>query len=190
MSDFEFVFVLYSLVLGLSVVEILGGFGRALELRLASTTDAGSFRIGWLTPLLAIFVLLDLLSFWSFAWTLRETVTVSPRMLLAVIAFASAYFMAARLVFPSVPAGFTTLDDHYFRVRRIVMGILIALVGVQWLYLAALPEMREALARPLTVALTIVLVALMAAAIAMKDRRWSIAILVLLILRYTVIYLR
>ena len=190
MSDFEFVFVLYSLVLGLSVVEILGGFGRALELRLAQTTEGADFRIGWLTPLLAIFVLLDLLSFWSFAWTLRDTVQVSPRMLLAVMTFAAAYFMAARLVFPTAPARFASLDEQYFRVRRIVMGILIALVGVQWAYLASIPAMRAALASPLTIALTLVLVCLMFAAAFVKDRRWSIAILVLLVGRYTLIYLR
>lgn len=190
MSDFEFVFVLYSLVLGLSVVEILGGFGRALELRLADNSEGAAFRIGWLTPLLAVFVLLDLLSFWSFAWTLRENVQVSVRMLLAVMTFAAAYYMAARLVFPSVPARVASLDEHYFRVRRIVMGILIVLVGVQWAYLASIPAMREALANPLSIALTLVLIALMVAAMIVKDRRWSIAILVLLVARYTVIYLR
>lgn len=190
MSDFEFVFVLYSLVLGLSLVEILGGFGRALELRLADTANDDRFRIGWLTPLLAVFVLLDLLSFWSFAWTLRENVQVSGRMLLAVMSFAAAYFMAARLVFPSTPARFASLDEHYFRVRRIVMGILIALVGVQWVYLASIPAMRTALASPLSIGLTVVLVGLMAAAMVVQGRRWSIAILALLIARYTVIYLR
>ena len=35
MSPFEFVFVLYSLVLGLSLVELLTGLGRTLEFMLA-----------------------------------------------------------------------------------------------------------------------------------------------------------
>ena len=69
MSDFEFVFILYSLLLGLSMVELLGGLGRALEVRFAAQAEREAFSIGWLTPLLAIFVMLDLLSFWSAAWT-------------------------------------------------------------------------------------------------------------------------
>ena len=190
MSDFEFVFVLYSLVLGLSLVELLTGLGRALELRLAGDSGGTSFRMGRLTPLFAAFVVLDLLSFWTFAWTLREQVTVSTRMLLSVMAFASAYFMAARLVFPSEPARFATLDEHYFRVRRIVMGILIALVIVQWAFLTTIPAMRDALASPLTIAMTVVLIGLMGAAMVVRSERWSAAVLMLLILRYTVIYLR
>lgn len=63
MSEFEFVFVLYSLVLGLSLVELLTGLGRTLEFKLARDAADRAFRIGWLTPLLAVFVILDLLSF-------------------------------------------------------------------------------------------------------------------------------
>ena len=47
----------------------------------------------------------------------------------------------------------------------------------------------EALARPVAWIMTVVLVALMVAAMWVKDRRWSIAILAALILRYVVIYL-
>ena len=78
MSDFEFVFALYSLLLGLSMVELLGGLGRAIEVRFAAEAAAdaeagkGKFAIGWLTPLLAVFVMLDLLSFWRAAWVAKE----------------------------------------------------------------------------------------------------------------------
>ncbi len=122
MSDFEFIFALYSLLLGLSMVELLGGLGRALEVRFAAEAEREAFAIGWLTPLLAIFVMLDLLSFWSAAWTARGSLTVSNTVLMAVAAFAAVYFLAARLVFPSHPEGFANLDVHYFRVRRIILA--------------------------------------------------------------------
>ena len=89
MSDFEFVFVLYSLLLGLSMVELLGGLGRALEARFAAEATRGTFALGWLTPLLAIFVMLDLLSFWQAAWTVRGDIAVSGATLMAVALFAS-----------------------------------------------------------------------------------------------------
>ena len=69
MNDFEFIFVLYALLLGLSVVEVLGGLGRVLELKFAteSSGNAERFRIGWLTPLMGVFVMVDLMSFWMFS---------------------------------------------------------------------------------------------------------------------------
>ena len=189
MSDFEFVFALYSLLLGLSMVELLGGLGRALEVRFAAEAEREAFSIGWLTPLLAIFVMLDLLSFWSAAWTARTSITVSTTTLMAVAAFASVYFLAARLVFPSHPEGFANLDVHYFRVRRIVLGLLLVLLVAQLGYYLSLPDLAASLARPIAWIMTLVLVALMVAAMVVKDRRWSIAILSLLVARYVVIYL-
>lgn len=190
MTGFEFVFALYSLMLGLSLAELLNGLGRALERRLAQPHGRPEFRVDWLTPMLAVFVVLDLLSFWLFAWTLREQIAVSSRLLLAVVVFASAYFMAARLVFPSEPDRFASLDQHYFRVHRIVLGILMALVFVQWAYLFTLPAMRAVIVSPLSVGLTLVLVALMGAAMVTRNVRGSAVLLALLIARYALIYLR
>lgn len=188
MSDFEFVFVLYSLLLGLSLVELLAGLGRVIELRFAQG-ERPTFRVGWLTPALAAFVMLDLLSFWSFAWIVRNLLTVSTASLLAVMVFASSYYLAARLVFPSDPARLADLDVHYFRVRRLVLGLLVALVGVQWAYLLSLETLRGALLAPLPIGMTVVLVALMSAAAVVRSSRWSLALLTALIARYLVLYL-
>lgn len=193
-KDFEFVFALYSLLLGLSMVELLSGLGRALEARFAiedgeRKAERRTFAIGWLTPLLAIFVMLDLLSFWSAAWTVRADIAVSGATLMAVAAFASLYFLAARLVFPSHPEGFADLDVHYFRVRRVVLGLLLLLLAAQLGYYLSQPDIAPNLTRPLSLTLTLVLVALMAAAMWVRDRRWSIAILAALVARYVVVYL-
>lgn len=189
MSEFEFVFVLYSLVLGLSLVELLTGLGRTLEFKLSRDADDKSFAIGWLTPLLAIFVILDLLSFWMFSWRVRDLVTASTGTVLGVLVFASAYFLASRLVFPSSPENFTDLDTHYFRVRRVIFAMLILMVGVQWLFLLSLPSMAALVSNPLTLGMTAILVVLMVAAAYIKKRKASIAVLALLILRYLVVYL-
>jgi hypothetical protein len=190
MNQFEFVFVLYSLVLGLSLVELLTGLGRTLEFKLARDAADKSFDIGWLTPLLAVFVILDLLSFWMFAWRVRDLVTASTGMVLGVVVFASAYFLASRLVFPSSPENFTDLDTHYFRVHRIVFAMLILMVAVQWLFLLSLPGMRMLIGDPLTITMTAILVVLMLIAATTKNRKASIVVLALLILRYLAIYLR
>jgi len=189
MSDFEFVFALYSLLLGLSMVELLGGLGRAIEARFAAEAEREKFAIGWLTPLLAVFVMLDLLSFWQAAWVARDDIAVSSRALMAVAAFASLYFLAARLVFPSHPEGFADLDVHYFRVRRIVLGLLLVLLGAQLGYYLTQPDLAANLTRPLAWIMTLILVALMIAAMWVKNPRWSALLLAALVARYVVIYL-
>jgi uncharacterized membrane protein len=131
MDDFEFLFALYGLMLGLSIAEVLSGLARSLEDRLHSRP---TLRIGWLSPLLAVFVLLDLLSFWGAAWTVQPLVRVSGESLMLVTLFAGAYYLAARLVFPRELDRVDDLDDHFFRIRRIVLGILLALLVVQMLY--------------------------------------------------------
>lgn len=189
MTDFEFIFVLYALVLGLSLVELLAGFGRTLENEFESDADGARFKIGWLTPLLGVFVLLDLLSFWIFAWTVQSLIKVTPAALLAVMTFAASYYLAARLVFPTRPQSFEDLDTHYFRVRRTVMGILIALVFAQWAYLSSIEQVREAIFTPLSLGLTAVLIALMAATMVVKNPKLQAILLAVLCLRYLAVYL-
>ncbi|MBN8843619.1 MAG: hypothetical protein J0H88_10260 [Sphingomonadales bacterium] len=189
MSDFEFVFALYSLLLGLSMVELLGGLGRALEVRFAAEAGREKFAIGWLTPLLAIFVMLDLLSFWQAAWTVRGDIAVSGSTLMAVATFASLYFLAARLVFPSHPEGFANLDTHYFRVRRVVLGLLLVLLAAQLLFYLSHPVLVAAFHHPLVWGLTLILAALMVGAMLTRGVRASIAVLTVLIARYVIVYL-
>ena len=189
MSDFEFVFALYSLLLGLSMVEVLGGLGRALEARFAAEAERERFTIGWLTPLLAVFVMLDLLSFWQAAWTLRGSIAVNGSTLMGVAAFASLYFLAARLVFPSHPEGFTDLDTHYFRVRRVVLALLLVLLVAQLAFYLSQPPLAAMFADPRIWGTTLVLILLMVAAMSVRSTRASIAILSLLVARYVIVYL-
>ena len=192
MTEFEFIFILYALLLGLSLVELLGGLGRALEFEFAGDADGRDerFTIGWLTPLMAVFVMLDLMSFWMFAWSIQNFLSVNAATLLGVMAFASSYYLAARLVFPSDPQRFRQLDTHYFRVSRTIFGILIALVVVQWAYLLGIPQVRDVLLTPVSVGVTMLFVALMGAAMIFRDRRAQAVLLVALIVRYLVLYFR
>lgn len=158
-------------------------------MKLTRQAENQPFRIGWLTPLLAVFVILDLLSFWLFAWPMRSFIQANTAMVLGVVVFSSAYFLASRLVFPSNPEKFVDLDVHYLRVHRIVFAMLILMVVVQWLYLLSIPVMAERITKPYSVAMTAVLLTLMVAAAVTGNRKASIALLALLIARYLVLYL-
>lgn len=186
MSEFEFIFSLFGLLLGLSMAEVLSGLARAIEARLR---PGSTVRIGWLTPLLGAFVMLDLLSFWRAAWTVRDIVAVSGNALIAITLFASAYYVAAHLVFPRETDAEIDFDAHFFRVRRIVIGILCALLFCQLGWYASVPQLTPMLTRPLPMIMTVVLVALMILAMTLRGERWCRIAMLALAARYVVVYM-
>jgi hypothetical protein len=117
MDAFNFAFSLFAIILGLSLVEVLTGFARALKRRRV-------VHLGWLTPLLAIFVMLDLTSFWEFGWGLRRFVNPQYGILLIGLFMCGLYYLAASLVFPSEFGERTDFDDHYMRHRWQVVGAI------------------------------------------------------------------
>ena len=188
MNDFSFLFALYSLMLGLSIVELLGGLGRVMEVRLTADRDAvDRVVIGWLTPLLAVFVMLDLVSFWMAAWTVRDMVSVRGPLVLGLVVFASLYFLAARLVFPSTVTATSNLDTHYFRVHRTVLTLLLLLMLAQLAFYTRLPALAAVMYHPLVWATSALFVVLIIAAIWTKGRMWSTIILALMVARYLII---
>jgi hypothetical protein len=120
MSAFEFFFSFYGLILGLSVVEVITGLVRVFKQR-------QRVRIGWLTPMLALFVLLDISSFWLAAWFSMQDLDVSYRMIFIGLVIAGIYYAAASLVTPGDPAEWPDFDDFYDSHKRYVLaGIAIA----------------------------------------------------------------
>ncbi|HYE43661.1 MAG TPA: hypothetical protein VEA15_09745 [Caulobacteraceae bacterium] len=120
MSDFEFYFSYYGLLLGFSVATVIGGLARALNERERA-------RIGVLTPLLALFVLLDISSFWLSAWDERETLRIGWAVLFSGLAVAGTYYLSASLVFPNRDDHWPSLEDHYWARKRWVVGGLLAI---------------------------------------------------------------
>ena len=135
MSAFEFFFSFYGLLLGLSVAELVGGFARLLH-------ERHRVRFGWLTPLLALFVALDLATFWNQAWRFFRGAPFNPALLLIGLMVAATFYVAASITFPRVTAegadARINLDDHFWAHRRIVFGCVLAANAMVWLLLALL----------------------------------------------------
>jgi hypothetical protein len=186
MSDFEFIFALFGLLLGLSLAEVLSGLARTIEARLRL---GNALRVGWLTPLLGAFVLLDLLSFWQAAWTSRDVITVSSETLMAVTVFAGAYYLAAALVFPRSFGSDVDVDVHFFRVRRVVIGVMLTLLVCQLAFYLSEPARAPRLQNPLALALTAVLVVLMITAMVVRGQKLARLAMLALVARYIVVYL-
>ena len=139
MSDFEYFFSFFGLLLGLAVAEV--------ALKFADAVDAHMRRpIGVLTPLLAVVVLMDLASLWLWTWSAREIIAVSwPTIFLGLI-LAVTYFMAASLIFPRVDNRWENLDEHYWARKRLVIGgiLLVNLILLLFQFGRALPAWNDA----------------------------------------------
>ena len=119
MTVFEVVFSLTGLVLSLSLVVVLMGLGKAIQPR-------PGVAIGWLTPLLAIFVLGDIATFWGMAWELRDLMrSVWPSLGVGLV-LTSIYYLAASLVFPDDFEKEPDLDAYYHANKRLVLGLILA----------------------------------------------------------------
>ncbi|HEX8301098.1 hypothetical protein [Sphingomonas sp.] len=120
MSAFEYFFGFFGLVLGLSVTEVVTGFSQAIQRR-------KHVAVGVLTPLMALFVLVDLASFWNNLWQWMQTVSISLGLLLTGIAVAAIYYLAASLLVPRDLNAWPSLDEYFFAHKRwISLGVLVA----------------------------------------------------------------
>jgi hypothetical protein len=114
-SAFEFFFSFFGLILGLSVAEVMTGFARVLKRR-------NRIRMGYVTPLLAGLLLLDLASFWSNTWGMMQNIQISLHLLILGVVVAGIYFLAASLVFPDDMDEWPSLDAFYDTHKRWVVG--------------------------------------------------------------------
>lgn len=118
MDGFNFAFSLFALLLGLSLAEVLSGFAKALKRRRV-------VHLGWLTPLLAFFVMLDLTSFWEWVWSGRKLINPGYGVLAIGLLVCGLYYLAASLVFPTEFGDRDDFDAHYFQHRRQVLGAIL-----------------------------------------------------------------
>jgi hypothetical protein len=178
LSDFDFYFSYYGLLLGLSVATVIGGLARALNERERS-------RIGVLTPLLALFVLLDISSFWLSAWDQRETLRVGWAVLFSGLAVAGTYYLTASMVFPNRDDDWPSLDDHYWARKRWVVGGVLAVnvVSVALAFIERPPAWDDWLVYAWNIAYLVPLIGLLFS----RRRSLDLVLLGLAILYYLVI---
>ena len=123
MSAFEFFFSFYGLLLGLSVAELVGGFARVLH-------ERERIRFGWLTPALALFVAIDIATFWNQAWVIFRGAPFNTFLLLVSLSIAATFYVAASVTFPRVSAEGAhervDLDAHVWAQRKLVFACILA----------------------------------------------------------------
>jgi hypothetical protein len=183
MSAFEFFFSFYGLLLGLSVAELVGAFARLLH-------ERERVRFGWLTPLTAVFVAIDLVTFWNQAWRFFQGAPFNPALLLLGLMIASTFYVAASVTFPRTSAEGAEridLDQHFWSHRRVVFGCILGANAVVWIMLGLL-----ALASPVWAAIWsprlifgVILFAVCTATAAFSPRRSVVIAALVVVLAYT-----
>jgi hypothetical protein len=139
MSAFDLVVRLFGLLLGLAMGEVLGGVVRTCRLKLGLTPiPAESVRVGWLVPLLALLILLAQLSFWLSFYELHGNVPLDLLVLIGILVVIGGFYVISALVFPANPERWADFDDYYFRIRRIVVGGLLAILLAAIIFFVAL----------------------------------------------------
>lgn len=174
MDAFNFVFSLFGLLLGLSLAAVLGDMVHVLKLRRA-------VHIGWLTPLLGLFVMLDLTSFWSFAWDFRAAIPATYGTLVIALTIAGLYYAAASLVVPDNPEEWPDFDAYYLVHRR---QILSAVWFCNASVFVAAAVLSDQLRNPITLGAQAAYWVLIAIMLVSAKKRINIAALSLLIMIY------
>lgn len=172
MSAFEFFFSFYGLVLGLSVAVMATGAARAFKHR-------QTVRVGWMTPLLALFVALDIATFWDSAWNSFRALPYSYGLIIAGMVIAAVYFIAASLIFPEAEDAPAGLDDHFWANKRTVLLLTVLAnamsVGVILGVNAAHGQQQTLVWHYLT---TLGVYVVLTVPAALTRRRWLFAVLV------------
>ena len=171
MTPFEFVFPLFGLLIGLSYAEILGGLARALK-------APGDVRIGWLTPLLAAMLLINLTMFWFASWHFRDADMPSREGLLQMLAMSGSYYLAAAMLFPSAVSAGQDLDDHLMDNKRVAM---LAIAACNLFGLSVYAEQRDWALGPAWWVINTIFIAILVATAFVSSKRLVLAGLVLLI---------
>lgn len=117
MDAFEYYFSFFTLLIGLAVAAVARGFGTMWQTRRRA-------EIGWLTPLLAAFLLLDISRFWLGLWGRQEIAAMGPFALASVLCVALPYVFVTTIMFPSEPDDWVSLDEYYASNARSIFVIL------------------------------------------------------------------
>lgn len=185
MDSFSYFIAFYSLILGLALTELLGGFAHMVRAKALRKLEPQ-------TALLALFILIDICSTWVDSWLSLKDVTVNFAGLWAPVLLAICFYLAAATVFPHDEADHERLADYYRERKRFIVGLLFAaemLIHVTYLHvfedrIAHHPAIFWLWTIPYNLAIEATMIALLF----VRSRRANIVLLILLLLLIAVPY--
>jgi hypothetical protein len=134
--------------------------------------------IGWLTPLLALLILLDISTFWVTGWTGLQNIEITYSTIYTGLVIALVYFLAAAMVFPRDASEWPSLDDYYDGHKRWVVGGILFSNTLGLLSRLVLGD-RLAGFDPTRIVLLALFFALLIALLVVRNRKVNIVLLAL-----------
>ena len=144
MSEFDITFELFTLLLGLTMAEVLAGYARAYKLRsrirhgrigpgeLDGNAAAQQIRIGWLVPLSAAVVLFHQATFWLFMYEMQGNVPLNLLSLVSVLVVIGWYYLIGSALWPDEPEAWPDFDEYYMAHRRFIwLGVIAIAILVE-----------------------------------------------------------
>lgn len=182
MDRFSYFIIFYSMILGLALAELLGGFALMVRSRALKKLEPQ-------TALMAIVILLCIVTQWIDTWDSMKSVTIDLAGLGASIALAICYYLAAAVVFPHREAEHERLAEYY-RERRafIVLMVLIAVLLDNVIYEPIYSRSGPAVLAVWLVAYNLAFLGAMIALLIFRSRAANIAFLAIAILLLTLPY--
>jgi hypothetical protein len=183
MDSFSYLIVFYSLILGLALAELLGGFALMVRAHALKKLEPQ-------TSLMALLILICIVTEWIDAWNTMKAVTVDISGLGVPICLAITYYLA--VVFPHREADHERLADYYQDRRPFLAGALVAAVVLDnityfHIYMSDMwhrPAIFWLWQLPYNLAIAVPLIALLF----IRSRRANIALLTTVIMLLTIPY--
>lgn len=119
MSQFEYVAVLVSIIVGLALTQILSGVGR-----MATTKDGP--RPYWVHLVWTLYFFLYIAFFWWWEFQLDSS-DWNLTLYFVLIIYATLLFFVSLILHPGDPSGISSYREYYYSNRRWLFGLLIAL---------------------------------------------------------------
>lgn len=177
MDRFSYFIVFYSLILGLALTELLGGFAQLVRARVKLEPQVA---------LLALYILLFLCSTWVDGWVSFKSISVDFAGLAAPVGSAIFSYLASAVVFPHREADHEGLSHYFDERKRFVVGMLLAAEMLVHLtygeVFRAQFEMRPMVFWTWSLPYNVVLDGLMVALLFVRSRRANITLLAALML--------
>lgn len=120
MSQFEYVAVLVSIIVGLALAQILRGIGR-----MATTKDGP--RPYWVHLVWTLFFFLYIVFFWWWEFQL-DALEWNLTLYFVVIIYSTLLFFATLILQPGSLDGFSSYREYYYSTRRWLFSLMIALI--------------------------------------------------------------
>ena len=120
MSQFEYISVLISIIVGLALTQLLRGLGRLVVIR-------NGPQAYWVHLVWTLYFFMNTVMFWWWEFRLEQVVW-SLGIYLVIIIYAMLLFFVSVVIQPTQMAEVQSYKDYYYLNRRWIFGLLIALV--------------------------------------------------------------